>query len=137
MELEGKMKNDRSWGGENVQCICDVRGQCPCPKKVDLPENIYAWTADHGPRDSFGRVVDEDLLPPEVSTWMFSPAARNKRVMSLSDLFGDLEDEDEEEYRPQAEQISDIEEEMSGTEEGGGIGKQRKPVRAGKGVSNI
>ena len=50
--------------------------------------------------------------------------------MSLSDLFGDLEDEDEEEYRPQAEQISDIEDEMSGTEDG--IGKQRKPVRAGK-----
>ena len=85
MELERKIKGERSWGGEDVECICDVRGQCPCPKKVKLPENIYTRNADHGPRDSFGRVVSEDKLPPEVSTWMFSPAARDKRYMTYNE----------------------------------------------------
>lgn len=59
--------NTASWGMEGVRCVCQIRGQCPCSKMIDLPTSVYYRPIENGPRDHFGRVVDLSELPEGTS----------------------------------------------------------------------
>lgn len=65
----------KSWTMPKVECICQIRGQCPCPKMINIPASIYHRAIENGPRDRFGRVVDLNEMP-EGTTQICSPANR-------------------------------------------------------------
>ena len=64
--------SETSWTTPGARCVCDIRGQCPCPRMVDLPHVAYHKPIEHGPRDTFGRVYDFQSMP-EGTTQIFVP----------------------------------------------------------------
>ena len=68
-------ENKRSWSIPEAKCICEIRGQCPCPKYVDLPMSVYASSIEGGPRHRMAPVVDMNEFP-EGTTQIFSPAVK-------------------------------------------------------------
>ena len=55
-----------------AKCICEIRGQCPCPKFVDLPMSVYNRPIEGGPRHMLAPSVDMNEFP-EGTTQIFSP----------------------------------------------------------------
>ena len=70
-------KSTRSWTLPKAECICQIRGQCPCPKYVDLPMSVYFKPIEGGPKHMYAPSMSVDLNEfPEGTTQIFSPAGK-------------------------------------------------------------
>ena len=77
-------ENTNSWSTPDKSCICKVRGQCPCSRKINLPRCVYGLVkkTGSGPVDRFNRTIDLDSTTPEGTNMICSPMDKKAYYMS-------------------------------------------------------